>query len=292
MSTIHLIRTSQDLNTLIRGKNGRTDEIKAIVQEAVTENPVSMFIVPWVVRYLTAEIQRSSALRVMAWGEPNWLRYAQQMREFLPDEEIRLAALAIYNQSPWFFYNHGEVLKQIFPNEWFKKLIHDDNLDLRGNNLWNMFLLFNWHSLPESFGPPLDQAFQTETETIPQEDVDLLWTKAPGFACGWMEKNFLEAAKSGIGICLVNGLFYAKYYHRKWSPAKVAYLPIRTCKTHNGYIIWKDYFYAPSNGQHWSTIEAIKSGSSEVVIPDLVIKWVRPTIALTSNQIHEIMSMS
>jgi len=39
--------------------------------------------------------------------------------------------------------------------------------------------------------------------------------KEPGFACGGMEKNFLEAAKSGQGICLINDTFYAKYYHRK-----------------------------------------------------------------------------
>jgi len=96
------------------------------------------------------------------------------MREFLQDEEIRPAALAIYEQSPWFFYNHSDVLKQIFPNEWFKKLINEEGLDLRNSSLWNMFLLFNGHSLPESFGPPVDRFISDSTEGMSQFDVGLL----------------------------------------------------------------------------------------------------------------------
>jgi hypothetical protein len=96
------------------------------------------------------------------------------MREFLRDEDIRPAALAIYGQSPWLFYNHCEVLKQIFPNEWFKKLIHEEGLDLMRSDLRNMFLLFNGHSLPESFGPPVDSFINEATRDIPEVDASLL----------------------------------------------------------------------------------------------------------------------
>jgi hypothetical protein len=105
-----------------------------------------------------------------------------------------------------------------------------------------------------------------------------------------MERNFLEAAKLGEGICIVNGTFYAKYYHRKWEPAKVTYLPMRTCKTSNWYIIWEDYFYSPSNWQHQSTIEAIKAGTRSITIPDLALKAVRPTIWLQSQEITQLMN--
>ncbi len=283
------IKKTKDLTDLIRQHNWNTEKIKEIVQVAVAGYPNSIFTVPAVVRYLTAEMQKNSALSVIWWKEQNWLRYVAQMREFLPDEDIRLAALSIYKQSPWFFYNHADVLKQIFPNEWFRKLIHEDTLDLRNSPLWEMFLLFNGHSLPESFGSPLDQYINEEIRNLEEENVDLMWIKEPGFACGGMEKNFLEAAKTGEGICLVNNLFHAKYYHRKWDPAKVTYLPKGTFKTLNGYIVWRDYFYSPSNGQHWATIEAIKAGTKEITIPDLCVKAVRPTIHLTSKTINEIM---
>lgn len=282
------IRTPKDLNNLIRDKKGLTEEIRLVVQDAVTQHPVSMFTVPAVIRYLNAEMQRSLATQVMTWKEPNWLRYVPQMREFLQDEEIRPAALAIYEQSPWFFYNHSEGLKQIFPNEWFKKLISEEGLDLKNSPLWNMFLLFNWHSLPESFGSPVDKFIDEAITGMSQENVSLLWIKEPGFACGGMEKNFLEAAKSGQGICVVNDTFYAKFYHRKWDPAKVTYLPKKDFRTNNWYVVWPDYFYSPSNGQHWATIEAIKAGTKHITIPDLVVKAVRPTIGLKSEQINAI----
>jgi hypothetical protein len=282
------LKKPRDLNDLIRKHNWNTEAIREIVQNAVANNPISLFTVPTVVRYLTADMQRNWALQIIQWRDQNWLRYVQQMREFLQDEDIRLAALAIYRQSPWFFYNHSDILKQIFPNEWFKKKVNEEGLDLRKSELWNMFLLFNGHSLPESFGPPIDEFIQSSINDVWEVDVGLLWTKEPGFACGGMEKNFLEAAKTGMGICVINESFYAKYYHRKWDPAKVTYLPKETYRTNNWYIIWEDYFYSPSNWQHWITIEAIKAGERSITINDLALKAVRPTIWLKTAEITRI----
>lgn len=96
------------------------------------------------------------------------------MREFLRDEDIRPAALAIYKNSPLFFYYHSEVLKQIFPNEWFKKIINEEGVNLVNDGLWNMFLLFNGHSLPQSFGPPIYDFIDKVTRDLQQGDVSLL----------------------------------------------------------------------------------------------------------------------
>ncbi len=50
-------------------------------------------------------------------------------------------------------------------------------------------------------------------------------------------------------MCLVNGIFLAKYYHRKEDvkTKKVTYLPVRDYVTNDGIPIWADCFYAPSS---------------------------------------------
>lgn len=280
------IKNTSDLNKVIRESKGNSAVITDYVRRAVDKSPISMFVVPTTLRYLTAEGQRSGARTVIEWSEPNWLRYVPQMREILTDEEIREMALEIYRKSPWFFYNHKDAIEKIFPNEWFRKLQHDW-INLQSSEFWKIFLLFNWHSLPESFGSPFDKIMNKSMEWISEEEVNLLGAKEPWFACGGMEKNFLEAASNKKWICLVNGLFHAKYYHRRSDPAKVAYLPTKRFKTRNGYIIWEDYFYSPSHGQHDAIIKAIEKWEPNITVPDLVVKAVRPSIGLTSAWINQ-----
>lgn len=100
-----------------------------------------------------------------------------------------------------------------------------------------------------------------------------------------MERNYMEAMASQKGICLVNGTLFAKFYHSKGEPAKVSFLPARTYKAMNGFVLWEDYFYAPSNGQHELVMAAIKKGKKTLTIPDLHIKSVRPCIDLSSASI-------
>lgn len=59
------IKTPRDLQSIIKAKNGATDEIRAVVQDSVSQHPVSMFTVPAVIRYLNADMQRSLATQVM-----------------------------------------------------------------------------------------------------------------------------------------------------------------------------------------------------------------------------------
>ena len=60
------IVTTRDLKNVIRNAEGRTEEIRQIVHDSVSRNPLSMFIVPSIIRYLTAEMQRSLATQVIA----------------------------------------------------------------------------------------------------------------------------------------------------------------------------------------------------------------------------------
>lgn len=60
------IRNARDLKDLIRNEQGKTDNIKLIVQNSVMKNPVSMFTIPTLIRYLSADMQRSLATQVMS----------------------------------------------------------------------------------------------------------------------------------------------------------------------------------------------------------------------------------
>lgn len=64
---------------------------------------------------------------------------------------------------------------------------------------------------------------------------------------------------------------------------------METYQTQNGYVIWEDFLYAPSQGQHECVMEAIEAGEKVVSIPHLSLRSVRPTIDMTSGQIARIL---
>lgn len=65
----------------------------------------------------------------------------------------------------------------------------------------------------------------------------------------------------------------------------MSFLPAKTYKAKNGFVLWKDYFYAPSNGEHALVMEAIQREQKTLTIPDLHAKSVRPCIDMTSESV-------
>lgn len=282
---MNLIRSGSDLNKIIKSTRGDRAAIQVKVLETLDCSPVSLLQISSLERYLSFEERREVVRKIINNTQDIWwIRYTKKIRDYIPDEELREHVLKIYTASPWWFYTQAEALQDLFPNEYFKTLLWDND-DFEDLRMKKLFLLYNAHQAPEAFSGKLQDMLLSDVSGASLVDVDVIGYKEPWFACGGMERNYMEAMITGKGVCLVNWTLFAKFYHSKWEPAKVSFLPAKTYKAKNGFVLWKDYFYAPSNGQHELVMEAIQRWQKTLTIPDLHTKSVRPCIDVTSESI-------
>lgn len=281
---IERLDSSKDLKKLIRENWWDIRAIQEIVRWIVVANPWAIIRAPEARTYLTAEERKVAALKILDDSDNQWLRNAHNLRNLVADDTLRDRILKLYIKSPWLVQTQSWSIKELFPNEFFQRIL-EENGDFPDSKYFELFLLFNAHHDLQSYWWALRQALERRTENLSQVDVSLCWFREPGFACWWMERNYMEAAKTGNGICLVNNTLLAKYFHRKWDAKKVSYLPVKTYTANNWYILWKDYFYSPSQKQHEMVIQAIEEGKKSIQIEHLSLKSVRPANSMTSQDI-------
>ena len=113
----------------------------------------------------------------------------------------------------------------------------------------------------------------------------------PGFGCGGMDRNFYEAVNRREGVCVINGQLIAKRFHVKGEEKakKVTYVSKNTVRTKDGCVLWKNFVYAPSEGQHQVVIDAITRGDMDIQLDDVSLKPIRPTIGLDTQRLFDIL---
>lgn len=273
------ITSEKDLKKCIVQCEWKVEVLRKKFLDILSVDPSFIMRFEKVKSYLTQQQRQAAIDQVfIEYSTADWLPYIAIIRDMVPDIVLREKIEEFYTASPWIVQVSKEKIKDIFPNEYFKHDIIKHNGTFGSSAKRELFLLFSGHHDFRSLDPIIQQAFIEEIENAPMINATLYWTKDPGFACGWMEKNYYHSLEKNNGnwLCIVNNVFIAKYYHRKWEASKVCYVPIETCKTENWFIIWENYFYAPSDKQHEEVIDAINNNIESIFINNLSIKAVRP----------------
>lgn len=149
------IRSPSGLNKVIKSSQGNTATIKAAVMETLGATPTTFFAIPAMERYLTFEDRREIVRRLINNSSDNgWIRYVRKMRDYIPDDELREKVLAIFHNSPWWFYTQSEEMRELFPNEYFKNLLGERGR-FKDPKMFDLFLLYNAHQSPDAFSDPL-----------------------------------------------------------------------------------------------------------------------------------------
>ena len=218
--------------------------------------------------------------------DPNyWLRYVEIAREYVSDKKLRERLLTIHKKSPWLFYNHIDAFKEIFTSGFFMHMF-TENPSLMDTELFKLFQIYHSDSSMSGFSLDFQELLKEKIGTKKIE-VRMGEKREAGFACGGMDKNFDVASRKGEGLCLVNNQFIAKRYHRKGpdKAVKISFISSESGISENGYPIWEDFIYAPSEDQHAPISEAILNGKKELQIENLIIRPARPLINKTSEQV-------
>lgn len=201
----------------------------------------------------------------------NILKSLKELSKYLNRNELSEILKTAYALGSWRFFTllDKDFLSSLYPKsfEW----------DMSDEFQRNLFVhLYGNHSVSSFDDLPVSSYFST----LPMYLSDVVISnevKSAGFACGGAEKNYFEAAKEGKGLVLVNGSLLAKFFHRRAEALKVTLVSRDSFRlASNGQVLWSDCIYAPSNGAHNSIIDAINEGQTELTIPDLVIRHVRP----------------
>ncbi|HRH93815.1 MAG TPA: hypothetical protein PKV72_04780 [Candidatus Peribacteria bacterium] len=286
------LNSPRDFNKLLAECKGNRDEFLEYLRLEVGEDPdVVLRLADRVQGFLGVDEIRSAMETVLNGGRPErYLGYFDRVQRFFPDEELRPRMVEVHKTHPWLFYTHGSTLESLFPNEYFRRLMADGTDIFTDPDLLRIFQLFNAEMPIISYSEQIRNRMRMLLETEEQADVYVEQPKEAGFACGGMEKNFLQAARERRGLVAVNGgQLLAKHFHAKGADKakKVSYVAPKTQETVEGYMLWGDYIYAPTDGQHVHVIEALERGERDVTIDHLTVKPVRPLIGTTSKQIFD-----
>jgi len=213
-----------------------------------------------------------------------WLRYVEIAREYVSDKKLRERLLIIHEERPWLFYNHTEAFKEIFTSGFFMHMF-TENPSLMNTELFQLFQIYHSDSAMNGFSLDFQELLKEKIGTKKIE-ARIGKKREAGFACGGMDKNFDVASRKGEGLCLVNDQFIAKRYHRKGpdKAVKISFISLGSGISENGYPIWEDFIYAPSEDQHAPISEAILNGEKEFQMENLIIRPARPLIGKTSAE--------
>lgn len=260
-----------------RWKSGM-QELWDYVRYSLSQNPNIILTVPDISEFIWFPEKQTIVAKILDREHEDiaWLDHLDVIKEVMNIDMLRDKILAVYEQSPWRVQIVRDELKEIFSLDYFREhLVREPKFSSRA--VEELFLLFNGYKSPDSFGYQFQNYFEMKYKNSEEAGVDLIGRDEPWFACGGMERNYLSAiTQEKAGICKVNDFLLAKYFHRKWEAKKVSYLSTEDRKTRNGYIVYKDYLYAPKGDQYQQIIDAIEAWEREMYMPDLQIKAVRP----------------
>jgi hypothetical protein len=215
---------------------------------------------------------------VLSGDDPDvFIKFIANARDIMPDDEIRDILCRIHETHDFVFYSNASEFKVIFPNEYFSRKLSENSDFFKDNpKMFKIFLIYNAYGPLHAFGDAVQDALLSMLDTGDETPVGIDEPKNGGFACGGMDRNFYEAVERNEGVCLVNGLFLAKCFHTKGNARKLTYIAGKNQLTTDGHFLWRDFIYAPAEGQHKVILDAIEKGEKEVNIPDLIVKPVRP----------------
>ncbi len=284
--------STKELNALIFREKGDHEKVKTALE--ARDLSLSDVLVHYerMLGYLGIDKIRERVRKALASEHPqNFLSFTPQLRDILPDVELRENFLTVHRNHPWEFYTRcPEGVEALFPNAYFRNLLQKGVDFFQDPVLFKIFQFNNAARLLSAIeGEELQAGIQAKLPTPNVKEVNMGQRKEGGFACGGMERNFAEAARKGSGLVKVNGDFLAKMYHRKGAEkaTKVTVMANENGMTPEGAVVWQDYLYATSQGQHEPLVEAINSQQRELVLPNFILRPVRPTIGLTSKRLFE-----
>jgi hypothetical protein len=215
----------------------------------------------------------------------NWIRYVETAREYISDKKLRERLLTIHKAMPWLFYNHIDAFRDLFTSDFFSR-VFTETQSLMDTELFKIFQIYHSDSAMSGFFLDFQELLKEKIGTTKIE-ARVAERREAGFACGGMDKNFDLASQKGEGLCLVNDQFIAKRYHRKGADkaVKISFISSGSGVSENGYPIWEDFIYAPSEDQHVAISDAILNGETAIQIENLIIRPARPLIGKTSQQV-------
>lgn len=282
--------TSKEFNALIALEHGDTPRIKAALEERSLSAVDMLNQYERLLRYLGIDKIRERIRKAFDEEHPqSYLGFLPKLRDIFPDGDLREHLLAVHSKYPWDFYTRcPEGIESLFPNDLFRQIMADGVDPFEEDPLFKIFQFNNAARLLDALGgDDLRASLSKRVEPTITREVLIGARKDAGFACGGMERNFMEAARKGEGLVRINKGFLAKMYHRKGEDkaVKVTVLSDTSARTSEGAIVWKDYLYATSQGQHIPIVEAIASRTTDIEISNFVLRPVRPTIGLGSSRI-------
>lgn len=240
---------------------------------------------------MSGEEQQTLANFILNQSTEKWIIYASQLSKYISSEEIRIRILAFFSTNPKGIQNACEKIKSLFYEDFFEKILQNpQNIDEK--HIVSLFLLFHSFKLVNAYHGRMKTILESRMENIQPTKAIIVEEKEKdpfGMACGGMENNYTSASLKDTGLCLVNKQFIAKFHHERMDkPIKVSLLPIQTYMSANGFVIWEDFFYAPSGGAHTEIIKAIENNDKYINIDNLKLKYIRPTFnGVTSRSIYE-----
>lgn len=264
------------------------EELKAFLEKTAQDSPSELLpVLKEIVPYLTMQGVRELVSKALSYSEPNrFLKFIPEIGKVFPDINfLRGFLIGILAKNPWEFYIYSEQYKYLFEIQYFEDLLAAGTDFLEDPNLRKLFQLYYGNQNINSFPPLIQEKLKKLAEKMERTDLKILCGKEPGFACGGLERNYTEAAKSKTGLCIVNGNLLAKRFHRKGDGKKITMIVNQSMLTAENIILWNDYIYVPANGSHVHIEKALDDGQKEISIPDFSIRPVRPLIDLDAAQI-------
>ncbi len=282
--------TTREFNSLIAREEGDTPRITAALEARALSAVDMLSQYERLLRYLGIDKIRGRVKTALNDEHPqSYLGFLPKLRDVFPDGELREHLLALHRKYPWDFYTRcPEGIEALFPNDFFRQKMSIGVDPFQDDDLFKIFQFNNAARLLAALeGDDLRARVSERMESKETREVLIGARKDPGFACGGMERNFMEAARRGEGLVRVNEHFLAKMYHRKGEDkaVKVTVLSDANAMTTKGGVLWKDYLYATSQGQHVPIVNAIASRTTDIEISDFVLRPVRPTIGFGSSQV-------
>lgn len=282
--------SKKDIHKIISDNRGNAEAIGKVVE---TKNPTAQDMIThydFMLRFLGIDRIRDRVRQALEHERTqSFLPFLVRLRDILPDGELRTRMLEVHHDYPWEFYTQSpDGVEALFPNVYFQTLLASGINFFEDPNLFKIFQFNNAARLLSSIeGADLRRELLKHLGSTQFEGVQVGQRKEPGFGCGGMDRNFLEAAKRGEGLVRVNRGFLAKHYHTKGADkaVKVTLISRENAQTEGGGMVWKDYIFATSQGQHVPMVEAIAQGQTEVHIDDLIIRPVRPMIGVNSDAV-------
>jgi hypothetical protein len=278
-----------DIKKIVKKHNWNIDQIKNYIVEILNKKPNLILKDSNVSRYLQWD-EIKKRLEEIILKDNNRVFWLSFIQKYIEKDRLISLLHAEYEKSPWLFFRYIEKIRPLFDDKYFENKAHILKTEFLEVPIWKIFLLLNGHRPIFSFWENIQFAIKNVIDNSPLVDININWFTEPGLACGGMEANYIEAARNNKWLCMVNNIFLAKFYHRKWEAKKVAYLPCSNYITKDWIILRKDCFYTPSKQQHHIVIDSIQAWQNNIIISDLCVKLVRPCLWITSNIVLSLLS--